>query len=124
MNNLIKIFAKNFIYGGLLMAFLLTTIDIIKNSANDIAIYAFISGSFFVVNLIQYYYINNNNNSNQNTITFLIYSIFGGIVWVLYSFLLYYLHTKNIEIKLNIIINSVVVILLTLYVIYYKKIVN
>ena len=122
MDNLIKIFAKNFIYGGLLMAFILTTIDVIKNSANDIAIYAFISGSFFILNLIQYYYIN--NNSTQNTTTFLLYSVIGGIVWVLYSFILYYLHTKNIGVKLNISINSVIVILITLYVIYYKKIVN
>jgi hypothetical protein len=122
MDNLIKIFAKNFIYGGLLMAFILTTIDVIKNSANDIAIYAFISGSFFILNLIQYYYIN--NNSNQNTTTFLVYSIIGGIVWVLYSFILYYLHTKNIGVNLNIFINSLIVILITLYVIYYKKLVN
>ena len=47
MDNLIKIFGRNFIYGGLILGFCLTLIDLIKNSSNNIALYAFLSGSFY-----------------------------------------------------------------------------
>ena len=62
--DLTKIFAVNFIYGGIIMGFLLTTIDIIKNSNKNVSFYAFLSGSFIVINLIQYYYIDKRNNNN------------------------------------------------------------
>ena len=113
--DLTKIFAVNFIYGGIIMGFLLTTIDIIKNSNKNVSFYAFLSGSFIVINLIQYYYIDKRNNNN--TYAFLINSIIGGILWVIYSIILYFLYTLKINKYINILIMSVITIATTL--IYY-----
>lgn len=97
------------------MEFLLTTIDIIKNSNKNVSFYAFLSASFIVINLIQYYYIDKRNNNN--TYAFLINSIIGGILCVIYSIILYFLYTLKINKYINILIMSVITIVTTL--IYY-----
>ena len=116
---LTKIFITNFLYGGLVMAVLLTTIDVIKESNKNISFYAFISGSFILINLIQYYYIDNNND---NTYAFLIHSIIGGIVWVIYAIILYYLYTLKINKYINIFIIVLITIVTTF--IYYVLFIN
>tara|TARA_Y100000389_G_scaffold195564_1_gene227162 strand:- start:4439 stop:4801 length:363 start_codon:yes stop_codon:yes gene_type:complete len=120
MDNFIKIFGRNFIYGGLILGFALTLIDFIKNSSNNIALYAFLSGSFFILNLFQYYYVN--KLSKQSMEPFLLYSIAGGIFWVIYAVLLYYLHKFTNDIKFSIIITLILIIIVSL--IYYLLLKN
>jgi len=115
MDNLIKIFGINFIYGGLIIGFCLTLIDLIKKSSNNIAFYGFLSGSFFIVNLFQYYYLN--NVSVKNIEPFLLYLIIGGIFWVIYTIILYYIHKFSNYIILNIFI--IVTIMIVVSVFYY-----
>ena len=113
--NLIKTFIQNFLYGGLLMGFALTVIDFINDSDRSIALYAFLSGSFFIINLMQYNYIYNSNDIYVNT--FLIHSVIGGIVWVLFGILLYYLHVLKIDMTSIMLINLFAIIITS--VIYY-----
>tara|TARA_B100000424_G_C22525990_1_gene301415 strand:- start:49 stop:411 length:363 start_codon:yes stop_codon:yes gene_type:complete len=115
MDNYIKIFARNFIYGGLILGFSLTLIDLIKNSSNNIALYAFLSGSFFIVNLFQYYYVN--KVSIKYMEPFLLYSIIGGLFWVFYAVLLYFLHKFTNNVKLSIFISLIIIIIISM--IYY-----
>tara|TARA_B110000483_G_scaffold5506_1_gene6553 strand:+ start:155 stop:523 length:369 start_codon:yes stop_codon:yes gene_type:complete len=91
--DLFKIFAKNFIYGGLLLGVILTTIDIIKNSQSLVGFYGFMAGSFFIITLIQYNYIRRANHKLSSQ--FLLHTISGGIFWVLLSILLFYLDYKK-----------------------------
>ena len=115
--DLIRSFIKNFLYGGLLIGLLLTIIDVIKNSNKNVGFYAFLSGSFIIINLIQFYYIDKINN--KNTHTFLLHSIIGGLIWVLYSIILFYLYKLNINTYINIFITSITTIVITY--IYYLK---
>jgi len=114
--DLTKIFAVNFIYGGIILGIILTLMDIIKSSKSLIGLYAFLAGSFFVVNLIQYKYMRNLNESL--TTHFLVHSIIGGIVWVGLASLLYYLHKSKLD-EMTIIISMLsVVIFITI--VYYN----
>lgn len=117
--DLIKKFVRNFLYGGLILGFCLTLIDLIKNSTNNIALYAFLSGSFFIVNLFQYYYVN--KVSEKSTEPFLIQSIIGGTVWVLFAILLYYLHKSKLNNTTIIITMSLIIILITIIYCYLWK---
>ena len=120
MDNLIKTFGRNFIYGGLILGFCLTLIDLIKNSSNNIALYAFLSGSFFIVNLFQYYYVN--KVSVKSMEPFLIYSIIGGVFWVIFAILLYYLYKSKLD---NIIIiTSMLLVIILVSLIYYNLLKN
>tara|TARA_B110000008_G_C16753573_1_gene477694 strand:- start:11 stop:373 length:363 start_codon:yes stop_codon:yes gene_type:complete len=115
MDNLIKIFGRNFIYGGLILGLFLTLIDLIKNSSSNIALYAFLSGSFFITTLTQYYYVN--KVSKKNVEPFLYNSILGGIFWVIYAIILYYLNKFIQDTRLNILISSILMIIISI--IYY-----
>ena len=73
------------------------------------------SASFFIVNLLQFYYIDKvNKNLNR---TFLLHTIVGGIVWVLYSVILYILYINNITTDVNILITLLFIIIISI--IYY-----
>ena len=118
--DLIRSFIKNFIYGGLISALILTLIDIIKDSNKNIAFYAFLSGSFILINLMQYYYIDDGNNNNTNV--FLKHSIIGGIIWVFYSITMYYLYKFKINKNINIFIIVLLTVITTF--IYYILLAN
>ena len=114
-NSLVTIFSKNFLKGGIILGIALTLIDIIKYKKNLISFYAFMSASFFIVNLLQFYYIDKvNKNLNR---TFLLHTIVGGIVWVLYSVILYILYINNITTDVNILITLLFIIIISI--IYY-----
>ena len=114
--DLTKIFAVNFIYGGIILGIILTLMDVIKSSKSLIGLYAFLAGSFFIINLIQYKYVRNLNESLTNH--FLVHSIIGGIVWVGLASLLYYLHKSKLD-EMTIIISMLsVVIFITI--VYYN----
>lgn len=120
MDRLIKIFGRNFLYGGLMFGFLLTLIDLIKNSTYNIAFYAFLSGSFFIFNLFQYYYVK--QVSKQNIEQFLIHSMIGGILWVGLASLLYYLHKSRLN-DMTIII-SILLTMILISIIYFYLLKN
>tara|TARA_B100001769_G_scaffold183661_1_gene145302 strand:+ start:1000 stop:1368 length:369 start_codon:yes stop_codon:yes gene_type:complete len=111
------LFFKNFIYSGVILGVLLSLMEIIKNSKKNIGFYAFLSGSFFVVNLIQYNYIE--DVSHNNTETFLFHSITGGILWVVFSIFLYILYKYKIDKTLSILIMIFLVLITTLLYYYF-----
>ena len=111
----LKSMFKNFAVYGLFLAFALTIIEYINKSSNYIALYAFLSASFFIVNLFQYYVINSTNKKLSST--FLLHTIIGGIIWVVYSIVMYILYLNKIIGLENIILMLVFIIIVTL--IYY-----
>ena len=111
------VFIKNFIYSGFILGVLLSLMDIIKNSKKNIGFYAFLSGSFFVINLIQYNYID--EISYNNTETFLFHSITGGILWVVFSIFLYFLYKYKIDKVLSILIMIFLVLITTIFYYYF-----
>jgi hypothetical protein len=85
--NLIGSFVKNLAISGSIVALSLTLLDYIGENINYVGFYAFLSGSFFLVNLLQYYKIHSINK--KSTKSFLLHSIIGGIFWVLNAIILY-----------------------------------
>ena len=90
LNKIVRVSIKNFLYGGLVVGLLLGLLELIQDSPKLLSFYAFVSGSFFIIQIIQYEYIKNMNDALMRK--FLIHSIIGGIMWVLYSILLYVLY--------------------------------
>ena len=90
LNKIVRVSIKNFLYGGLVVGLLLGLLELIQDSRKLLSFYAFVSGSFFVIQIIQYEYIKNTNDALMQK--FLIHSIIGGIMWVLYSIILYLLY--------------------------------
>tara|TARA_B100000902_G_scaffold8366_1_gene10522 strand:+ start:725 stop:1135 length:411 start_codon:yes stop_codon:yes gene_type:complete len=108
--NIFSIFASNFIKGGLLLGVAITIIELIYKSDDLLGFYAFLSASFFIVQLFQFEYVN--KKSPKSTKTFLINSIIGGILFVVYVFMMYYLHINNFSPK------NVVTVLILIYIIF------
>ena len=117
----LKSMFKNFAVYGLFLAFALTIIEYINKSSNYIALYAFLSASFFIVNLFQYYVINSTNKKLSST--FLLHTIIGGIIWVVYSIIMYILYLNKIIGLENIILMLVFIIIVTLiyYILFIKN---
>lgn len=110
MDNFFKLLIKHFTTTGIFIAFILAFLEIISQNNRHIEIFAFTSGSFFIINLIQFYLVNK-NNSQANSI-FLIQSIIGGLIWVFYSIFIYILYINNF-LPLNIIFITFFIILFT-----------
>ena len=108
--NIFSIFASNFIKGGLLLGVAITIIELIYKSDDLLGFYAFLSASFFIVQLFQFEYVN--KKSPKSTKTFLINSIIGGILFVVYVFMMYHLHINNISSE------NIIVILILFYIIF------
>ena len=117
----LKSMFKNFAVYGLFIAFALTIIEYINKSSNYIALYAFLSASFFIINLCQYYVINSTNKKLSST--FLLHTIIGGIIWVVYSIVMYILYLNKITGLENIILMLVFIIIVTLvyYILFIKN---
>ena len=117
----LKSMFKNFAVYGLFLAFALTIIEYINKSSNYIALYAFLSASFFIINLCQYYVINSTNKKLSST--FLLHTIIGGIIWVVYSIVMYILYLNKITGLENIILMLVFIIIVTLvyYILFIKN---
>lgn len=117
----LKSMFKNFAVYGLFIAFVLTIIEYINKSSNYIALYAFLSASFFIINLCQYYVINTTNKKLSST--FLLHTIIGGIIWVVYSIVMYILYLNKITGLENIILMLVFIIIVTLvyYILFIKN---
>ena len=108
--DLLNVFGTNFIKGGLLIGITVTIIEIIHKSTNMINFYAFVSASFFIVQLFQYKYVNDKNEKLSPS--FLIHSIIGGIIFVLYVSVMYYLHLLDYS------PNNIILISLVLYIMF------
>ncbi len=113
-------FIRNLVTSGSILAFALTLLDFIGKYVNYVGFYAFFSGSFFLVNLLQYNKIY--NIDKNSTKSFLIHSIIGGIFWVLYALILYLAHENSfsrmgaISITFNFfIIISIIYLILSAY---------
>jgi len=108
--DIFSIFANNFIKGGLLLGLAITIIELIYKSTDLLGFYAFLSASFFIIQLFQYEYVNKKNP--ESTKTFLINSIIGGILFVVYVFMMYHLHINNFSSE------NIMVILILFYIIF------
>ena len=111
--NLLTIFSKNFIKGGIMLGIALTIIDIIKYQKSAMSFYAFISGSFFLINLLQFYYIDKVTPSMS--IPFLYHTIIGGIVWVIFSIILYIFYLQKIATHINILLVFLIIIITSIF---------
>ena len=113
--SLLYIFSKNFLKGGIMLGICLTLLELIKYNKSLIGYYAFISANFFFVNLTEFYYINKLNP--EMNYTFLYHTIIGGIIWSMYSVILYVFYLKKLD--ANIIILITLLIILLTWIIYY-----
>ena len=119
---MIRLLLKDIIYAGLTVGPCLTLLDIIKKS-QDIKLFAFSSGSFFIIQILQLNKVINVNYGNLED--FLLHSVIGGISWVLVSLIMYILHKLKYS-KEQIIISTITLVILQVVcsVIYYKIISN
>ena len=81
-------FIRNLVTSGSILALALTLLDFIGKYVNYVGFYAFFSGSFILINLLQYnkiYTIDKNS-----TKSFLLHSIIGGLFWIIYASILYF----------------------------------
>ena len=88
-NHLSNVFFKNFFYGGLALGMGLTFVEYFRNRQDLVYLYAYITSSFFLVQLYKYHYIN--NSIPELSHGFILHSIIGGIVYVLFIILMLYL---------------------------------
>lgn len=121
--SLLYIFSKNFLYGGIILGICLTLLELIKYNKNLIGYYAFISASYFIVNLIQFYYVDKLNP--EMNYTFLYHTIIGGIMWSIFSIILYVLYLNNLDTSTNILLTLLIVIVtwIIYYILLIKKII-
>ena len=118
MSDIISIFVKNLVKGGIFVGIALTILEIIPKTNYSIGLYAALSASFFYVNLMQYYYVSKLENNKEHT--FLYHSLIGNILWMLYALImiiLYKLNFTNIE---NILITFILTV--SVSIIYYINI--
>lgn len=122
-NILLYIFSKNFLYGGIVIGICLTLLELIKYNKNLVGFYAFASASFFIINLLQFYYIDK-INPEMNSV-FLYHTVVGGILWVLYSVILYIFYLKNLHANTNILFTLIIITItwIIYYILLIKKII-
>ena len=109
--NTLKLFSKNFLYGGILLGVLITIIDLIKDSNHSVNFYAYASASFFLINLFQYYYIAKLNPKLE--VNFLFHTMIGGIIFSLYAILMFILFKYNFSTYNNILFTGIIYIIIT-----------
>lgn len=90
MQNLLRVFLTNFFYGGFMLGISLTIIEYFKKQQDMIYLYAYITSSFFLVQLYKYYFIN--DTAPELTYGFLYHSIIGSTIFVLFVMFMLYLH--------------------------------
>ena len=118
---MITIFIQNILTYGVFVAFLLTLLEFIGNNNKHIEIFAFLSASFFIITFFQFIIINKINNKANSQ--FLIQTIIGGILWVLYSIIMYILFRYNFS-EISIILITSIIILISIIIHYYLVNIN
>ena len=89
LSHLSNVFFKNFFYGGLALGAGLTFVEYFKKQSELVYLYAYITSSFFLVQLYKYYFIN--NSIPELAHGFILHSIIGGIVYVVFIIFMLYL---------------------------------
>lgn len=89
LTHLSNVFFKNFFYGGLALGLGLTFVEYFRNRQDLVYLYAYITSSFFLVQLYKYYFIN--DSIPEISHGFILHSIIGGIIYVLFIFLMLFL---------------------------------
>ena len=89
LNHLSNVFFKNFFYGGFALGLGLTFVEYFRNRQDLVYLYAYITSSFFLVQLYKYYFIN--DSIPELAHGFIVHSIIGGIVYVVFILLMLYL---------------------------------
>jgi len=121
--DIIKNLFTHWLTSGFIIAIALLVLDIISFDNKSIGVYAFFSGSFFLINLLQFNVIK--YKSETKIETFIIHSILGGLFWVTYSIIMYLLYINNFSANANIFITLISVVILTfIYIRNYKFIDN
>ena len=125
--NPIKLIQKLIYYlltSGLFVALSLLLLDQISVKFDLVNFFAFASGSFFIVNLMQYNVVDKKNPSASRG--FLIHSLFGVGLWAILAILMFFLHKFNFSLlDINSIMISTMILGFILYFYtYYKGLLN
>jgi len=102
--NVIETLFKNLLTYGIVLSCSLTLLEYFSSRTELISYYSFINGSFILFTCLQYYKVSQLNKNDSKT--FLYHSIIGGVIWVLYSIIMYILYTYNYTSKMIILITS------------------
>ena len=86
LSHLSNVFFKNFFYGGLALGLGLTFVEYFRGHSDLVYLYAYVTSSFFVVQLYKYYYVN--KHIPERAHGFIVHSIIGGTVYVLFILLM------------------------------------
>lgn len=121
--DVIKNFFTYWLTSGFILAITLLVLDIISFDNKSIGIYAFLTGSFFYINLLQFNLIK--YKSETKIETFILHTVFGGLFWVTYSIIMYLLYINNFSVNANIFITLISITIVTfIYIRNYKFIDN
>lgn len=112
MSNVLSIFIRNFVKGGITVGIALSILELIPKTNNSIGFYAAMSGSFFYLNFLQYYYIVNYVKNTK--ISFLGNTLLGGIIWVFYAGIMVLFYKIKLTDNINVIITFLFVMLISL----------
>ena len=120
----LKEFISYFFTSGIIISLSLVILKLISKYHNLVGFYAFASASFFIVNLMQYYVVDKENK--QANLTFLLHTMIGGVIWTIYSVIMYFLYLYNFSTFNNILITTLVIIITTIIYFYltYNNILN
>ena len=89
LTHLSNVFFKNFFYGGLALGLGLTFVEYFRGHPDLVYLYAYVTSSFFIVQLYKYFYVN--KNIPELAHGFIVHSIIGGTIYVLFIVLMLYL---------------------------------
>jgi len=115
--DVIKNFLTYWLTSGFILAIALLVLDIISFDIKSIGVYAFLSASFFYINLLQFNLVK--YKSETKIETFIMHTVLGGLLWVTYSIIMYLLYINNFSVNANIFITFISIIIITL--IYMKN---
>jgi len=113
---ILKKFLYHLLTSGVIISILLLVLELISYNANYVEIFAFLSGSFFIINFFQFYTIGTSNINVLNQ--FLVQTIIGGFIWFFYAVIMYILNIYNFGLLSNIFYTLLIIIVVSLTHIY------
>ena len=114
--NFFKEFLSYFLTSGIIISLSLVILKFISQYHNLVGFYAFTSASFFIVNLMQYHVVDKENKDAN--LTFLLHTMIGGVIWTIYSLIMYILYIYNFSTFNNLLITTTVIIVTTIIYFY------
>ena len=114
--NFFKEFSSYFLTSGIIISLSLVILKFISQYHNLVGFYAFTSASFFIVNLMQFHVIDSENKDAN--LTFLLHTMVGGVIWTIYSLIMYILYLYNFSTFNNLLITTTVIIVTTIIYFY------